>query len=131
MVKNPPINADDKRDVNLIPRSRNYLGGRPVNPLQFSCLKNTMDRGAWQAAVCRITKSQIRLKLLAHKHTKHTHIVAAESTLWDGLCLVSTDLGHCGALLWGLLADPPRHPPCTQRQSINVASGKAGQSTKR
>ena len=62
------------------------------------------------------------------KTRAHIHIVAAESTLWEGLCLVSTDPGHCGALLWGLLADPPRHLLCTQRQSINVASGTVGQS---
>ena len=42
VVKNPPANADDLRDANLTPRSRNYPGGGHGNPLQFSCLKNTV-----------------------------------------------------------------------------------------
>ena len=42
VVKNSPANADDIRDVNLTPRSRNYPGGGRGNPLQFSCLKNTV-----------------------------------------------------------------------------------------
>ena len=57
MVKNPPDNAGDKRDVGSI------LGlGRPPgvgngNPLQYSCLENFMDRGAWR--VLRVANSQI------------------------------------------------------------------------
>ena len=37
-------------------------GGGHGNPLQYSCLENPMDRGAWQATVHRVTKSQTRLK---------------------------------------------------------------------
>ena len=47
MVKNPPANAGDLRDVGLIPGlGRSPEGGRG-NPLQYSCLENPMDRGAW------------------------------------------------------------------------------------
>ena len=49
VVKNPPANAGDMRDFGLIPGSERYLGGGYGNPLQYSCLKNPMDRGAWQA----------------------------------------------------------------------------------
>ena len=42
------------------------------NPLQYSCLENTMERGAWQATVHEVTKSQTRLKRL----NIHTHIFA-------------------------------------------------------
>ena len=51
MVKNPPANAGDVRDAGLIPRSGRSPGERNGNPLQYSCLENPMDRGAWQATV--------------------------------------------------------------------------------
>ena len=44
MVKNPPANAGDVRDVALIPGSGRFPGGGHSNPLQYSCLENTMDR---------------------------------------------------------------------------------------
>ena len=51
MVKNPPANAGDIRDMGLIPGSGRSPGEKHGNPLQYSCLKNSMDRGAWQATV--------------------------------------------------------------------------------
>ena len=48
VVKNPPANAED---VGLIPRSERSLGGRNGNPLEYSYLENSMDRGAWQAII--------------------------------------------------------------------------------
>ena len=41
----------------LNPESERSLGGGPGNPLQYSCLENSMDRGAWHATVCGATKS--------------------------------------------------------------------------
>ena len=56
MVKNPPANAGDTRDVGLIPGS----GGSPEvgsdNLLQYSCLGNPMDRGIWQVTVNRVAE---------------------------------------------------------------------------
>ena len=49
MVKNPPANAGDVRDVSLILWVGRSPGGG--NPLQYSCLENPMDRGAWQATI--------------------------------------------------------------------------------
>ena len=40
-------------------------GGEHGNPLQYSCLENSMDRGAWQATVHRVTKSRTQLKQLS------------------------------------------------------------------
>ena len=51
VVKNPPANAGDARDVGSIPGSGRSPGGGHGNLLQYSCLKNPMDRGAWQATV--------------------------------------------------------------------------------
>ena len=46
MIKNPPANAGDIRDVGLIPGSGRSPGGGHGNPPQYSCLENPMDRGA-------------------------------------------------------------------------------------
>ena len=62
MVKNPPANAGDKKDMGSTPGSGRSLGERHGNPLQYSCLENPMDRGAWWATVHGVTKSQILLK---------------------------------------------------------------------
>ena len=58
MVKNPPANAGDVRDADSIPGSGQSPGGGNDNPLQYSCLENPMDRGAWPAIIHRVIKSQ-------------------------------------------------------------------------
>ena len=65
MVKNLPANAGDARDVGSIPGSGRSAGGEHGNPLQYSCLENPMDRGAWRATVHGVSQSQIRLKQLS------------------------------------------------------------------
>ena len=62
MVKNPPAKAGDTRDVGSIPGSGRSPGKGPGNPLQYSCLENPMDRGAWWATVHGVTKSPTQLK---------------------------------------------------------------------
>ena len=61
LVKNLPANAGDARDVGLIPRLGRSPGEANGNPLQYSCLKNSMDRGAWRATVHAVAKSMTRL----------------------------------------------------------------------
>ena len=51
MVKNPPAHVGDVRDSGLIPGSGRPPGGGHGNPLQYSCLENLKDRGAWGATV--------------------------------------------------------------------------------
>ena len=61
LVRNLPVNAGDTRDAGSIPglgRSPRKGNGKP---LQYSCLENSMDRGAWQATVHGPTKIQTRL----------------------------------------------------------------------
>ena len=63
-VKNPPANAGDARDTSLIPglgRSSRVGNGYL---LQYSYLENSMDRGAWQATVCGVTKNQKQLSTI-------------------------------------------------------------------
>ena len=55
-VKNLPANAGDTRDVDLIPRLGRFPGEGNGNPLQYSCLKNSMNRGTWWITVHGITK---------------------------------------------------------------------------
>jgi len=52
-----PTNTGDTRDVGLIPGSERSPEGGHGNPLQYSCLENPMDRGAWWATVHRVTKN--------------------------------------------------------------------------
>ena len=60
--KNLPANAGDIRDPGSIPESRRSLGGEHGNALQYFCLENSMDTGAWWAIVHKVAKSQTRLK---------------------------------------------------------------------
>ena len=66
-AKNPPANGGDIRDEGSIPGSGRCPGGRYGNPLQYSCLENPMDRGAWQATVHRVAKNWTRLKTFSRK----------------------------------------------------------------
>ena len=54
VVKNKPANAGDLRD--LIPGLGRFPGGGHSNPLRYSCLCNSMDRGAWWATVHGVSK---------------------------------------------------------------------------
>ena len=65
MVKNPPANAGDIRDVCSTHALGSSPGGGHGSPLQYSCLENPMDRGAWQTTVPRVTKIQTLLKPLS------------------------------------------------------------------
>ena len=74
MVKNPPANAGGIRDEGSIPGPGRSPEGGHSKPVQYSCLENPMDRGAWWATGHRVTKSQTRLKWL--------------STLTSGTCII-------------------------------------------
>ena len=58
VVKNLPANAGGVRDSGSVPGTEKSLGGGHGNLLQYSCLENSMDRGAWQATDHRVTKNQ-------------------------------------------------------------------------
>ena len=58
VLKNLPTNAGDiRRDVSLILRSGRFPGKGNSNSLHYSCLENSMDRGAWQATVHWVAKN--------------------------------------------------------------------------
>ena len=75
VVKNPPANAGDSRDLVSIPGSRKIPGEGNGNPLQYFCLENSMDRGAWWAAVHGVaeldmTEQLFNNNILIHREGK-------------------------------------------------------------
>ena len=79
VVKNPLASAEDIRNMGSIPGSGRSPGAGHGNPLQYSCPKNPMDRGAWQATVHGVTKSRTHLNQLS-MYTQRTR--AAFFKLW-------------------------------------------------
>ena len=57
MGKESACKAGDAGDMGLIPGSGRFPGGGHGNPLQYCCLENPMDRGAWRATMHSVTKS--------------------------------------------------------------------------
>ena len=91
MVKNPFANAGDIRDISSIPGLERSPGEGHGNPLQYSCLENPMDRGAWQATLNGVTKSQTEAHqvLLSMGFSRQEH--------WSGLpCPSPGDLSNPG-----------------------------------
>ena len=64
VVKSPPTSAGDIRNACSVPGLARSPGGGHGNPLQYSCLGNPMDRGAWWVTVQKVTKSWTQLKRL-------------------------------------------------------------------
>ena len=75
VVKNLPASAGDIRDTGSIPGSGRSPGGGHCNPLQYSCLENPMDIGAWQAMVHRFAKESDTTEVTQHTstHSEQTH----------------------------------------------------------
>ena len=85
-----PTNAGDIRDVGSIPRSGRSPEGGHGNPLQYSCLENSMDRGACWVIVHRVTKSWSQLKrhlTHTHTHTKYHQVLRRADSLEKTLML--------------------------------------------
>ena len=74
VVKNLPANSKGVRDTGLSPPSGRSPGGGHRNPLEYSCLENPVDRGAWRATVHKVAKSQTQLKWLSTHACIYTHI---------------------------------------------------------
>ena len=80
MVKNLPAHSGDIRDASSIPRSGGSPEGGHGNPLQYPCLENPKDRGAWRAAVHGVAKSWTWLSEFHFLHL--THIKSYSTVLW-------------------------------------------------
>ena len=80
VVKNPPANASDTGDTGALPGSGRSLGGGNGNPLQYSCLRNPMDRGAWWVTVHELER-------VGHNLETHAHDNNSQSLLRSTKCL--------------------------------------------
>ena len=67
VIKNLPA-IQETEDMDSVPGLGGSPGGWNGNPLQYSCQENPMDKGAWQATVDGVTKSQTKLSNWAHTH---------------------------------------------------------------
>ena len=86
------------RDLGLIPRSGRSLRGVSGNPLQYSCLENPMDRGAWQATVHGVTKSRTQLNNFYFIHFFFLWLLptpSVELILFAQLLVISLNDGGC------------------------------------
>ena len=70
VVKNPSASAGDTRDMDSIPDREDSPGVGNGNPLQYSCLENPMDRGAWRATVHGITRDWMQLSVCVPAHAR-------------------------------------------------------------
>ena len=84
-VKYPSASAGDTRDSGSVPGLGRSPGGGHDNPLQYSCLENLTDRGAWWATVHRVTKSRTQLKefnMHSSGSRDHPHCAPRYRRLW-------------------------------------------------
>ena len=109
MVKNPPANAGD---IGLIPGSERSSGDWNGNPLQYFCLGNPRDRGAWWTTVHGVAKSQTwlshwaRVRARERTHT-HIHTHTPSQTLLSALSFSGRESSD------GLIVPQPNKPPCS------------------
>ena len=82
MVKKQPASSGDARDKGSIPGSRRSLGVGNGNPLQYSCLGNPTDRGAWRVTVHGVAKSLTQLSI--HTHTEISDKHPTFQNIWLG-----------------------------------------------
>ena len=79
LVKSLPTNAGDGRDLGLILGSERSPGGGHGNPLQYFCLENPMERGAWRDTVYGVAELDmaecVRMHACTHTHTHTPHLV--------------------------------------------------------
>ena len=87
MVKNPPANLGDSGHTGMVHASGGSPGGGNGNPLQYSWLKNSMARGAWQALLHEITESDMTKQLSTHTDyfmpkLSHSYVTTGKTTAW-------------------------------------------------
>ena len=80
VIKNLPVYAGDMGDSGSIPSLGRFPGGGHGNPLQYSCLENSMDRQAWWTTVHKVSQSKTSLKQLS------MHALDCSSFSWELLC---------------------------------------------
>ena len=116
VVKNPPANARDTRDMGSIPGSGRSPGGGYGNPFQYSYLENLMDRGPWRVTVHRITKSWTRLKWHSMYHKRGLHSTPQKAA--DSFTLGCEDMITNEIREWSLWGISSYHGGSDSKQSV-------------
>ena len=98
-------NSGDTRDAGSIPGLGRFPGEENGNPLQFSCLENSMDRGAWWATVHGVAKSQ----------TERFHFQCVNIKIRDGLYT-----GFLQHIVFKSCSDEVENEPCINLQSYRA-----------
>ena len=96
MVKKLRANIRDIRDVDLIPGLRSFPGGGQGNQLQYFCLENPMDRGAWQATVIELQRVRHDWSDLACRHVIYVVLIflyCAEYLTWYNPIITANQVG--------------------------------------
>ena len=93
VAKNPPANAGDT-GVDLIPRPGRSLEVGNGSPLQYSCLKNSTDRGAWWATVHEVTESRTQLSMSTHRNIDYRCLFESQLLILLCVYLEVKLLGH-------------------------------------
>ena len=78
VLKKPPANSGDTRDLDLIPGLEKSPGEGNDNLFQHSCLENSKDKGAWWATDHRVTKSQTKLGTLWQKPLQYCKVISLQ-----------------------------------------------------
>ena len=87
VVKNPPAKKGAAADTGSVPGSGRSPGEGNGNPLQYSCLENPLDRGAWWATVHGVAKSQTWLSNWAYTHSQDIHMSSVN--VFSSCCHIS------------------------------------------
>ena len=130
MVKNPPTNAGDTGDAGLTPGSGRSPGGGNGNPLQYSCLKNLMDRGSWKATTYRSSKSQTQLSDWTQTHTIQPSTTSNWLDLRISLGVITGLVGGPGWELRGRPQEDLMHAPWLLRNSEPSKDAQDGKRSK-
>ena len=96
IVKIPPANAGDAKGAGLIPVSGRSPGEGNGSPLQYSCLGNPMDRGAWWATIHGVTKSWTRLSTNICKYCREKNMERKVGRQECGDSVISGRVGEEG-----------------------------------
>ena len=115
MIKNSPVNARDSRDVGLIPGLWRFSGRGNGNPLHYSCLENSMDRGVWWPTAHGVAELDMTERVCNRMHVNYDTATNAhrkdheETDLQESkrgwvldILYVVHSAGHCSAHGWSL-----------------------------
>ena len=92
VVKNMPAKTGDIKDTGSIPGSGRSPRGGNGNPVQYPCLENPKDRGAWQATVCGVSKSQTWLKWFCMHALGWAYEFPISNCLWPTKWAISHEI---------------------------------------